>query len=143
MKKTAALMAAVLIGTASLTGFAESGISVIINNETAEFEAPPRIIDGRTMVPMRGVFEALGAEVNWVEEARLILAVSGTSIIAMEIGSPTLTVTEVISGETSSVELDVPPMIEEDRAFVPLRAVSQTLGKSVDWDGETKTVTIY
>ncbi|MGM9936913.1 MAG: copper amine oxidase N-terminal domain-containing protein [Candidatus Ornithomonoglobus sp.] len=142
MKKLTAITAAIAISAFPLTGFAHDDIKVVINDGEVGFDAPPRIIDGRTMVPMRGVFEALGAEVSWVEEARLILAVSGTSIIAMEIGSPVLTVTELVSGQTSPVELDVPPMIEEDRTFVPVRAVSEALNKNVEWDGESLTVTI-
>lgn len=104
MRKITAIMAAIVIGIFPLTGFAENDdIKVVINSETVKFKAPHCIIDGRTMVPMRGVFEVLGASVDWLEEARLILTVSGASIIAMEIDSPMFTVKEVVWGETTTV----------------------------------------
>lgn len=128
------MIAAALIISAAPAALAAENISVIVNGAPVEFDVPPQIIEERTMVPMRAAFEALGARVEWAEDARLIVAAYGTRIIAMEIGVKRFTVTDVVSGETTSIELDVPPQIADDRALVPIRAVSEALGKTVEWN---------
>lgn len=122
--------------------YANGSITVITENGTVEFDVPPQIIDGRTMVPMRKIFEELGSEVEWFGDSQLILATRNADIAAMVIGDREFTVTNVLSGKVKTIELDVPPQITDGRAMVPLRAVSEALGMDVSWDGETRTITI-
>lgn len=117
-------------------------ISVLVSGSKLEFDVQPQIIDGRTMVPMRKIFEALGANVQWVGEANLIIATKGLNIMAMEIGKNTFSVTNIATQETKNIELDVSPVIIDSRTLVPVRAISEALNMKVDWDNETRTVLI-
>lgn len=121
---------------------AADGITVIVNGSVIEFDVPPQIIGDRTMVPMRGTFEALGAKVEWVAELRLALATYGTTVISMCIGESSFTVTNVMTNETKTIALDVPAQIVDGRTLIPLRAVSEALGKDVAWNGAARTATI-
>lgn len=128
--------------TVSANAFAAEDISVIINGVKTDFDVPPQIIEDRTLVPMRKIFETLGAKVTWIGELNTIIAAKGENVIAMTVGIKTYSATNVMTGETKNIDLDVPPTIIEDRTLVPIRAVSEALDKNVEWNGETKTVII-
>lgn len=149
MKKLKMLILAVLFITMTMqevsygNAFPERVVTVTINGEVIEFDEPARLINERTMVPMRKIYESLGATVQWVDEAQLIIATFKTSIIAMEIGKKSFDITELLTGETKIVELDVPPqVVGVGTTLVPVRAISEALGKKVDWDDKTSTVII-
>lgn len=91
-----------------------------------------------TMVPMRTIFEALGAEVEWLDdgETQRIIATRDETSIEMTIGSKTY----YINGEAK--ELDVAAQLMNDTTMVQLRAVSEALGNVVEWNGQEKKVTI-
>lgn len=122
--------------------FADSDISVILDGEQLQFDVQPQLINDRTMVPMRAIFEALGCSVDWVEENQLIIAVKGELIISMMIDKVNMPVQNVVTGEGKIVKLDSPPVIVDDRTLVPVRAVSEALGADVDWVEDTNTVII-
>lgn len=122
--------------------YADSGISVVANDMAVEFDVPPQIIDGRTMVPMRPIFEALDAQVEWFANSQLILATHNADIAAIVIGDSEFTVTNVLSGKVRTFEFDVPPRIIDGRTLIPVRAVSEALGMDVQWDEDTKMVVI-
>ena len=137
----AACLAAFMLCTAAPC-FAEDEIAVTINGSAIAFDVPPQIIDGRTMVPMRKIFEQLGASVDWIGELQLILAVKGSKIMAMAIGSDMLSITDNLTNKTKTVTLDVVPQIVDGRTLVPVRAISQALDMDVEWDTATRTVRI-
>ena len=116
-------------------------VTVLIDGVVLDTDVPAQIISDRTMVPMRAIFETLGANVSWLEENQAIIATKGSTLIAMKIGVNTLAISS-IGGENKAVELDVPPQIVDDRTLVPARAISEALGCTVDWDGDTRTVII-
>ncbi len=126
----------------AMTSFAADDITVLIDNEQIEFDVPPQIINERTMVPMRKIFETLGATVEWYGETQHIVATKDELNILMEIGKPTFSVTNVITGETKEIELDSPPIIINERTLVPARAISESIGYTVDWINDTRTVLI-
>lgn len=97
---------------------------------------PPMLYQNRTIVPMRSIFEKLGATVEWEGTTRTITAKKGTVVIIMKIGVSSATV----NGE--SINLDAPPLLYNNRTFVPLRFVSQALGNDVQWDEQTRTICI-
>lgn len=141
MKKILTLIIAFTL-ILSFTAFAENEITVTVNSNPLVLDVAPEIVEGRTFVPMRAVFEALGANVEWNAENQLIIATSGSLIITSVIGSKRLFSMDVATGTETMVELDVAPYINNGRTLVPLRAVSEILGATVEWDGEARAVTI-
>ena len=119
-----------------------SEIKVILNDEELSFDAPPQIINGRTMVPMRKLFEALSCTVSWDDETKTASAESadGTKL-EFTSGTPALTVTDA-SGKSDIKELDVAPQIVDSRTLIPLRAISESLNADVSWSdfGERKVM---
>lgn len=110
------------------------GPSVVIDGN--RLDESPKLVNGRAMVPLRGVFEAMDATVEWDDGTSTITALRGGTRVELTIGQSAM----LVDGQ--QVELDVPGSIEDGRTLVPLRAVSQALGVDVDWDGDTRTVTI-
>ena len=121
---------------------AEDEIRVIAEDREIEFDVPPQITNGRTLVPMRKIFEVFGAEIEWFEKSQLILATRNADVVAMVIGRSEITVTNMLSGKVKTIELDVPPQISDGRTLVPIRAVSEALGMDVKWNEETKVISI-
>jgi len=138
MKKIIATILAASVMTASAAVLAEEPIKILVNDVQISFDAEPFIENDRTLVPMRAIFEALGAQVAWDGEDRTVISYDPVSdvSITMQIDSDVMFV-----GETA-VKLDVPAKIVSDRTFVPLRAISESMNSEVNWDGATRTVAI-
>jgi len=130
-------------------------IAVYLNGERVEFDVPPQIINDRTMVPMRAIFEALGAVVYWSEEYQHIFAHTqfGEQMPSMQelnqsfsmFLRPGLYTTTIFRGTERAreeIEFDVPPQIVNNRTLVPLRAILEVFGANVDWNDEVRVVTI-
>ena len=115
---------------------AEMNISVVVDGTQLEFDVPPAVVNQRTMVPMRYIFEFLGAEVEWIPEENGIRAVTETLDLYMQLGNPEMT----INGEVYT--LDAPPYAVDGRTLVPLRAVAEAFSAQVSWVQETTTVVI-
>ena len=139
MKKIISLLLTVVIMSMSVTALAKD-VTVLHNGTPIEFDAAPFIENDRTLVPMRKVFEAVGAVVTWEEETRTVVVANevedDVQFIVLQIGSNIAYVND------EAVELDVAAKIYEDRTFVPLRFVMESMGCEVGWDEETYTVTI-
>jgi len=111
-------------------------IIVLVNEVPLELDVPPYLIDGRTMVPLRVIFEAFGVEVNWDPDEQTISATHLDLTINLMIGSNVL----VRNGISS--QIDVPPMIIGGRTLVPTRVIAESLGADVVWDAAARTVII-
>ncbi len=134
MKKFLGILLAVLV--LSMAAFA-ADITVTLNGETVDCESygsPATIVEGRTLVPLRAIFEALGATVEWDQVTRTVSSTLGEDSISLAVGSTTL----VKNGE--DVTLDVPAQIINDRTMVPARAIAEAYGVGVEWDAATRTV---
>ncbi len=107
-----------------------------VNGETITTDVAPVIVNGRTMLPIRFIAEALGAEVEWVETERKVIITKGDTNIVIFIGSEYA----YINGE--AVKLDAAAFIEGNRTYLPLRFVAEALGADVVWDADARTVTI-
>lgn len=115
---------------------AETDIVVQINGQKFESDVAPQIKQDRLLLPMRLIFEALGAQVNWEGGNRTITAIKDDCTIVLAIGSTTAKVDGKVT------VLDTPAIIEQNRTLVPVRFVAESLGSDVQWDGDTRTVFI-
>ncbi len=111
-------------------------VDVKINGEIQTFDQPAILKDGRTLVPLRGVFEELGASVSWDSSTDTVHVKKDDKHIKLKVGSKTA----YINGQ--KVTLDVSSQLIKGRTMVPLRFVSEALGASVSWDGKTNTASI-
>ena len=89
------------------------------------------------IVPMRKIFEVLGASVDWSEETSTVTARKDKTEISLTIGS------NIMLKNGKKIELDVPAKVINDRTLVPIRAVSEGLGARVEWDEENQAVWIW
>lgn len=112
-------------------------VKVVVNGSELVTDSPAVIRNGRTMVPFRAIFEALGAaNVQWDNATQTVMATNGKMIIMLQIGSKDISVGGVVT------TMDTPPMIINGRTMVPLSIVSKNMGASVDWDAKTYTAIV-
>lgn len=111
-------------------------VSVVINGKLQAFDQTAIVMNGNTMVPMRGIFEKLGATIKWDQSTKTVTGTKGTTTVVLQIGSKTAKV----NGKT--VTLTAPATIVNGNTMVPLRFVSESLGADVKWDAKTYTATI-
>jgi len=112
-------------------------ISVTVNGERVNFTGQqPVIVDGRTLVPVRGVFEMMGFEVDWEPDRQRAILISDEHVVSIYIGYTTFVSNDVNHG------LDVPAQIINGSTMLPIRAVLESVGYSLDWDESTSTVVI-
>lgn len=138
MKKFLILASAVIVNAALCTTVfgAEDGVSVVVDGNTVEFDQPAIIEDSRVLVPFRGVYEALGAEVSWNADENKVTAVKGDTVVNITIGE------NALYKNDTKLETDVPAVIKNGRTLVPLRAVSEAMDNAVAWNADTKTVLV-
>lgn len=122
----------------SVPAFASQQVSVIVNNQKISFPDAQPFIDenSRTLVPVRFVSEALGADVTWNQETQAVGIQREDITIDLKINSHWINVNE------EYYEMDTVPIIVDDRTFVPLRFVSEYLNCDVEWIQESYTVNI-
>ncbi|WP_458412977.1 copper amine oxidase N-terminal domain-containing protein [Schinkia sp. CFF1] len=111
-------------------------INVIIDREWQGFKQSATVMNGATLVPMRAIFEKLGAEVKWHPEKQTITASKRNTTVSLLIDSNKAT----INGKPMT--LAAAPRLINGNTMVPLRFVSESLGADVEWDGQNKTVFI-
>lgn len=136
MNKKIMTAAAVTAAAVSMSAAYAQDITVTIDGQNVAFDQPPIIDNDRTLVPMRAIFEALGATVEWDGETRTVTSVKGETTIKLTIDSPDMYVGEKL------VTLDVPAKIVSDRTLVPVRAISEAMDCNVEWDGANQQVII-
>lgn len=130
-----AFIAATLLFVANSPLAAQAAaVTIVVNGTTVNFDQPPIERAGRVFVPLRGVFERLGASVVYANGQ--INATGNGKNISLHIGSTQATV----NGQP--VAIDVAPFLVGARTLVPLRFVAQSLGASVDYNDGTRTVSI-
>lgn len=111
-------------------------IKVIVNGKLIAFDQPPIIENGRTLVPLRSIFEAMGATVEWNQDTKTIVATRSGKKISLIVGNSTAT----IDGKTLS--LDVSPKMINGRTMVPVRFIGESFNAVVSWDNDNRTVNI-
>ncbi|NPV69174.1 MAG: hypothetical protein HPY55_00830 [Firmicutes bacterium] len=114
----------------------DRSLKVFVNGKKPSFDVPPVIKDGRTLVPVRALVEALGATVEWQAETRTVVISKGDTVVRLQLETRTALVNE------QPVELDVPPKSINGRTVIPLRFIAQALGCEVDFDNDSGTVVV-
>ncbi|MBE7054372.1 MAG: hypothetical protein E7391_08935 [Ruminococcaceae bacterium] len=138
MKKVLALILSfmMIVSCFSCIVFADNEIKITLNGTALTMDQPPIIVEGRTLVPVRAIFEALGATVTWDDATKTATGVLGGTTVSLQINNTQAKVNGL------DVTLDVPAQIVNSRTLVPVRFISESLGCKVDWDDATKTVII-
>ena len=112
-------------------------ISVLYNDKRINFaDQMPIIENNRTLVPLRAIFEAMGADVYWNDSTQTVTATRGDITISLQIDN------NVMIKNNQSIPLDVPPKLVNNRTLVPVRAVAESFDATVKWEDKTQTVII-
>lgn len=111
-------------------------ISVLVNGKTLTMDTPPVQEQGRVLVPMRAIFEAIGAAVKWDGETQTVTGTKDGTTVVLKIGQNTALV------GSKNVTLDVPAKMLGSRTMVPLRFVGESLGATVDWNAAASQVIV-
>lgn len=113
-----------------------AAVDLYIDGARLAPDVPPTIVNGRTLVPLRAIFEALDATVSWDEATQTASAQAGSDRVQVTLGSTTA------YRNSAACTLDVPAQLVGGRTMVPVRFVSESLGARVLWDAPTQTVFI-
>ena len=114
----------------------EANIGVFLDGEQLTFDVPPTIVQDRTLVPMRKIFEILGMSVDWKGETQTITGEKAGKKIILQIDKRIATI------DDKQVEMDVPVKLINGRTMVPLRFIAESTNADVKWDESTSTVLI-
>ncbi|MBU5210548.1 copper amine oxidase N-terminal domain-containing protein [Heyndrickxia oleronia] len=115
---------------------ATPALEVYINGVKQSYDQSPVIENGRTLVPLRGIFESLGANVQWDQKNQVVTAIKTNTKIVLKIGAKSPTVNGKVS------QIDVPAKVRNGRTLVPLRFVGEALGATVDYNSSKRTIRI-
>jgi len=110
-------------------------IVISVNGQPQHFDTPPLEVSGHVLVPLRGVFESLGAVVIWSEDTGAV-TVQSSQQVRLRVGSR-----EAFVGDRA-VKLEIAPRLYQGRVYVPLRFVSESLGASVAWSPTQRRIEI-
>ena len=127
------LMMSIMISTVA---FANNDIKVAIDGEYVEFDVQPQLINDRTMVPLRAIFEALGADVDWINETQTVIATKDGVTVKAAIGNTEMYIDDDVR------TMDVAPMLIGGRTLVPVRFVAEAFACEVFWSDEDYSVYI-
>lgn len=132
-----ALIAVFVVVALGFAVLAQSPVTVTLNGKVIDCESygsPATIVDGRTLVPLRAIFESLGATVEWDKDTRTASSQLGDIKIKLTVGE------NVLYKNGTPIKIDVPATIINSRTMVPARAIADSYGVKVDWDKNTRTV---
>lgn len=132
---------ALVVNTMAFAQVPEKEVQVIINGDKISFENSPLSVNGRILVPFRAIFEQLGFEVSWDNAIRKASGNNGNQIVSFIIDDPCMEI-EYADSTKISKTIDVPAKAENGRTYIPLRALSESIGADVVWDNENYTVNI-
>ncbi len=113
-------------------------IHITIDSKQIEnLKMEPIIIDGRTLVPLRDIFEEMDAQIIWNEQEKEVTIKKDDNTILFKIDS-----NQAIKNSIDVIKLDVPAKIINGYTMVPIRAISDSIGYSVEWDNNIRTIVI-
>ncbi|GBF77317.1 hypothetical protein PA598K_05861 [Paenibacillus sp. 598K] len=140
MKKFAALLLTTALSTSLIgSSLASSTIAVevVVNGKTIPMLVPPVVQNGRALVPVREISQALGYTVNWNQETRTVYLTNRSEV--SNAPNPT---DEKIVINGNPIATDVPPQVIKGRTMVPVRIISEATGARVEWNQQSRRVTV-
>ncbi|WP_027719163.1 copper amine oxidase N-terminal domain-containing protein [Desulfovirgula thermocuniculi] len=114
-------------------------VSVFVEGQPIKFDVEPAVIDGRTMIPLRRVANALGVpddKVKWDPATQTVTVENNGTVVTLRVGDRT-----ALLGNRA-VTLDVPPQVVNGRTLIPLRFLGEAFGKQVEWYPEGNIVAV-
>ena len=136
MKKLLSVLLFCIILTIGITAFADRPVKLFVGGERVISDVLPTVVEGRTMLPLRAAFEAIGATVAWDDATQTVTATKGETEVKLTIGSKVMLVDGV------EKPLDVAAYLENGRTMVPVRACAEAFGLQVDWLPGANTVKV-
>lgn len=137
MRKLTVVLVTLMLFMGSITFAATSeDIQVFVNNSPLLFDVDPTIIEGRTVLPVRAIFESLGLKVGWDDTTRTVIGTGTGVVIQLKIDQ----VKATVNGK--EFILDVPATVINGRTLVPARFVAEATGATVEWNSSTRTISI-
>ena len=131
MKKLLSILLAL-----TLLASAAGAVNLYVDMNLIHTDTPPTIVEGRTLVPVRAIFEAIGATVEWDGATSTATGVRGDTTVIIQIDNTTA----YVNGEART--LDVPAQLINGRTMVPARFISEAMGCDVTWDAKTETAAV-
>lgn len=121
-------------------GGTRSGLGVMLNGAYITFpDAQPELENGRTMIPLRTLMEAMGAQVSYLDDGTVTCLLNGTTL-SFRVGESTVTVER--DGKTTSVAMDCASYVKNSRTYVPVRFFAEAVGCDVMWDDVFQTAVV-
>ncbi|OPY57995.1 MAG: hypothetical protein A4E55_01246 [Pelotomaculum sp. PtaU1.Bin035] len=111
-------------------------VKVLFDQKVLEFDVPPIIENGYALVPLRAIFEAAGAKVDWLPETQTVVATKDNTIVKFTVGN------DIAYINGTDVKLEAPSQIIGNRTMVPLQFIGEALGYKVEWDNNNNTINI-
>lgn len=127
MKKIKLFLTLAFVYLFSLTAFGADAVPVYVDGKQIQTDVPAQIIEGRTMLPIRAIFENLGLEVQWDGDTKQAIGSKENTHILLKVGENTA----LVNGK--EVSLDVPALIVDGRTLAPVRFVAESCGYEVVW----------
>ena len=136
MKLRKAILCAVAAAAMSTACYAQD-INVSLNGNIVSFpNQQPVVVEGRTLIPLRGVFDNMGYSIDWDGETKTVTLKKNSDTLKIAIGQASIDV------NGASTAIDVPAQIINGSTMLPLRAIATATGAEVLWDADSKTATI-
>ena len=123
-----ALTFVLLFSFLSISVSAQKTVKVFVDGMEVVFDVSPQLINGRTMVPLRPIFEALQIAITWDDTTETVTAIKENSIVSLTIGQPTMFINGVPK------KMDVAPILMSNRTLIPVRFVAEAFACIVTWD---------
>lgn len=133
---TVLALCAALVTARTATAAELADVTVTVEGKPLATSVPPVIVEGRTLVGVRAIGEAVGGSVHWDPAKRQATVSRRSDVVVLTVGQ----LEASVNGK--AVTLDVPPQIVESRTMVPLRFIAEALGGTVEWTGSTRTANI-
>lgn len=126
----------VLVSSITCAFATSNEISVYVEGQKIDFDVLPQTINGRTMVPIRAIFEVMGATVVWYDDTQTAICTKDNTTVKMTLNSTTEYINDI------AYTMDVAPVIINNRTLAPARYVAEAFGYYVNWDEMTNSVLI-